>query len=316
MSKEEQGDGLMQSAKKHHTKSLTKWSADWDDAASDYEKAAQIFTHIDNVAKARSAWEMCSLAHEKAKNPFLAAKAVESLANFLKDHDAIIKTTEGASEVSRLYVRASNMYALDNKPEKQVEALIKASRLAPANDAASAAKLMVQGLDALEDANKHHLTLDLYRGLVLLQVRGNLMLEAVETLQREIRMFEKLQNPEMASKAGLEIVLLCLGGLGDWVLADRQFKALVNTNAYGFSHSKNQITAYNFLSAIEERDEQGLKDCIKDSALQFIIPEIAKLAKKVTMTGTNAPAKAKKPIGNQTSNTKDYADEEDEDNLR
>jgi hypothetical protein len=312
--KEEQGDLLMKSAKAHHTKSLTKWSADWDDAASDYEKAAQIFTHIDNVAKARIAWEQCSIAHEKAKNPFLAAKAVESLANFLKEHDAIVKTPDGAAEVSRLYVRASNMYALDNKPEKQVDSLVKASRLAPANDAASAAKLMIQGLDALEDANKHHLTLDLYRGLILLQVRGNLILEAIETLRREIRMFEKLQNPEMASKAGLEIVVLCLGGLSDWVLADREFKDLVNKNAYGFCHSKNQVAAYNFLSAIEERDEQLLKECIKDSSLQFIIPEIAKLAKKITLSGTNAPAKAKKPVGNQTSNV--VHDDDDDEDLR
>ncbi len=310
MSKEEQGDAFMKTAKKHHTTSITKWSANWDDAASDYEKAAQIFTHMNNVPKARAAWDGCSTAHEKAKNPFLAAKAVESLANFLKEHDTFVKSNEGAHEVSLLYIRASNMYALDNKPEKQVDSLVKASRLAPANDASSAAKLMIRGLDALEDANKHHLTLDLYRGLVLLQVRGNLMLEAIETLHREIRMFEKLQNPEMASKAGLEIVLLCLGGLGDWVLADRQFKELVNKNAYGFSHSKNQVTAYNFLSAIEERDEQGLKDCVKDSQLQFIIPDIAKLAKKVTMSGTNAPAKAKKPTGNQTSNTKDFEDED------
>ena len=310
--KEEQADLLMKSAKAHHTKSLTKWSSDWDDAATDYEKAAQIYTHIDNVVKAKTAWEQCSIAHEKAKTPFLAAKAVESLANFLKDHDEIVRTPEGAAEVSKLYVRASNMYALDQKPEKQVDSLIKASRLAPANDASSAARLMVQGLDALEDSNKHHLTLDLYRGLILLQVRGNLLLDAIETLKREVRMFEKLQNPDGASKAGLEIILLCLGGLGDWVLADREFKELVNKNAYGFCHSKNQVTAYNFLSAIEDRDENSLKDCIKESTLQFIIPEIAKLGKKITLSGSNAPTRAKKPVGNQTSNVV-YDDDHDDD---
>nr|ACI15961.1 hypothetical protein [Bodo saltans] len=304
----------MAQAKAHHTKSLTKWSSDWDSAASAYEKAAQTFTHLGVDEKAKNAWLQASHAHEKAKNPFFAAKAIESLANYLKDKAA--KNEEIAKEVSELYVRAARMYALDGKPERQSDALAKAARLAPAGDAASAAKLVLQGLDALEDNEKHHLTLDLYRSVVLLQVRGNLILDAITTLKREVKTFEKLQQPQGAAKAGLEIIVLCLA-IGDWVLADREFKSMQG-DFFGFAHSKEQSAAYGLISAIEERDEDALKDAIKDSALQFIIPEISRMAKKLTINLSNAPAGKKKlQSAGMTSNVaKPAQDDDDEDDLK
>lgn len=290
MGKEEDGDLLMKQAKAHHTKTLTKWSSDWDQAATCYERAAQTYTFLKNDVKARDAWEQASMAHEKAKNPFLAAKAIESLANFLKDNDSYAKSEQGAKEISVLYVRASRMYALDQKPERQAEALAKAARLAPPSEAANASKLILQALDALEDTGKAHLTLDLYRSVILMQVRGNLIAEAITTLKREMKTFETLNQPAGAAKAGLEIVVLCLA-IGDWVLADREFRAMQPGVAFGFPHSKEQSCAYGLLSAMEERDEGMLKDAMRDSTLQFIIPEIGRLAKKLTLNSSNAPAK-------------------------
>jgi gamma-soluble NSF attachment protein len=310
MPREDEGDALMAQAKAHHTKSLTKWSSDWDSAASAYEKAAQMFTHLGAEEKAKNAWLMASQAHEKAKNPFFAAKAIDSLANFLKDKAS--KNEVVAKEVSELYVRASRMYALDGKPERQADALAKAARLAPAGDAAAAAKLVLQGLDALEDSDKHHLTLDLYRSVVLLQVRGNLILDAITTLKREVKTFEKLQQTQGAAKAGLEIIVLCLA-IGDWVLADREFKGMQG-DFFGFAHSKEQSAAYGLISAIEERDEDALKDALKDSALQFIIPEISRMAKKLTINLSNAPAGKKKlQVGGSVSSNVAQAAQQDDD---
>lgn len=315
MPREDEADGLMAQAKAHHTKTLTKWSSDWDSAASCYEKAAQAYTHLNNMEKAKEAWLMASTAHEKAKNHFFAAKAIESLANYLKENQAFIKSDAGAKEVTDLYVRCSRMYALDNKPERQSDSLCKAARLAPAGDAAGAAKLIIQGLDALEDNDKFHLTLDLYRSVILLQVRGNLMLDAIKMLKREVKTFERLSQPAGAAKAGLEIIVLCLA-MGDWVLADREFKAMQG-DFFGFAHSKEQSAAYGLISAIEERDEDQLKDAIKDSAFQFIIPEIGRLSKKLTISMSNAPAAKKKVAPQQKGVTSNVVvAEDDEDDLK
>lgn len=312
MGREEEADALMKAAKAHHTKTLTKWSSDWDSAASTYEKAAQMYTHMGCIEKAKAAWEEASHAHEKAKNPFFAAKAIESLANFLKENDGAAKTDEGAKEITQLYVKAARMYALDNKPERQADSLAKAARLAPAGDAAGAAKLITQGLDALEDNGKFHLTLDLYRSVVLLQVRGNLLLDAIGTLKREVKTFEKLQQPAGAAKAGLEIIILCLA-MSDWVLADREFKAMQG-DFFGFAHSKEQSAAYGLISAIEERDEDALKDALKDSALQFIIPEIGRMAKKLSLSSSNAPKKkTNTSTGSPASGKKQQQQQVDED---
>ena len=290
-SKAEEAELLMKSAKKHQSKSITKWSADWDSAATDFEKAAQIYTHLGIVPMAKEAWLSASNAHEKAKNLFFAAKSLEFLANFLKEQEGLMSDPAGLAEVTKVYVRASRIYALDNKPDRQADALTKAARVAPASEADSSAKLIVQALDALEDSNKHHSTPDLYRGLILLQVRASKILDAITTLKRHVKALEKLEQHQNGAKAGLEIIILCLS-LGDWVLADREFKAL--QDSYGFAHSKEQSSAYSLLSCLEERDAEGLKEALKDTTFQFLIPEIGKMAKKITIGGV---ANVKKKAG-------------------
>ena len=279
--REDEARALMHSAKKHCTKSITKWSADWDSAAQDYEKAAQIFTNIRYTAPATEAWEAASHAHEKAGNLFFAAKALESLANLLKDEkdsDPLMMT--------ELYVRASKLYALDNKPEKQADTLAKAARLAPPKDVVRAVTWIQDGINALEQNEKFHLTLDLYRALILTQLRANSIAGAIETLKREIVAFEHLQQPGGASKAGLEIIILCLY-MGDDVLADREFKAMLNV--FGFPHSKEQAVACELLNAFEERDNDKLQEALKDQQLSFIIIDISRMAKKLKIVGEKRP---------------------------
>lgn len=308
MPTEAEADLIMQKAKEHHTKTLFKWSSDWDSAAVEYEKAAKIYTHIGIVDKAKKAWEAASHAQEKAKNLFSAAKDIEALANFLKDNESYIQTEKGAQEVVQLFVRAAKMYALDQKPERQSESLVKAARLVPPSDTA-ASKLVIQGLDALEDSGKYHLTLDLYRSLILSQVRGNAFLDAIVTLKREAKVFEKLNQPQNGAKAGLEIIVLCLC-LGDWVLADREFREL-NATFYGFAHSKEQCAAQSLMSALEAKDSELLNEAIKDSVFQFIIPDIGRRVKKFTVDIVNAPTKQKESPQCSRPTASGVEDEED-----
>lgn len=294
-SKEEEAEKLMKSAKKHHTKTFTKWSADWDDAAADYEKAAKIYAHLDSVKQTRDAYNLASMAHEKANNMYFSGKMLEALADFLKDQGSYVKTPEGASECTELYCKASKVYALDRKPDRQADALMRASRVAPncggGEGAASAYKYIIEGIDALEDHEKFHLTLDLYRACILMQIRAEKYVEAISILKREIKSFEKLQQDSSAAKAGLEIVVICLY-IGDWVLADREFKEA--QNGFGFMHSKEQGTACELLAAVEERDEERLEEAQADQTLSFLIADIARMAKKIKMVGTNAPHKQPK----------------------
>jgi hypothetical protein len=88
----------------------------------------------------------------------------------------------------------------------------------------------------------------------------------------------------------LEIIIICLH-IGDWVLADREFKEL-QTTATGFAHSKEQACAYDLLSAIEDRDEKRLAEVQKDQTFSFLIVDCARMVKKLSVGGGNAPAQA------------------------
>ena len=315
--KEDEAAALMKSGKKHITKSLTKWSVDHDAAAMDFEKAAKIYTHLGNIKLGKEAWLAASASHELAKNLFFAGKALETCAGMLKDDASFAGSEEGQNELSDLYIRASRIFALDGKPDRQADMLQRAAKIAPAGRYKEAAAKMVDAIDALEDNDKHHYTPDVYRALVLLLVRNGGYTDAIPILKRAIKAFEKLQQPASAAKAGLEMIILC-SATGDWVLADREFRGL--QDAYGFVHSQEQNAAFSLLDAIEQRDDEALQNAVKnESPFQFIIPEIARIAKKLKASSmSNVPPPKKNVIHGETTTAAsggkhDEVDDEEED---
>jgi len=188
----------------------------------------------------------------------------------------------------KYFVEASKIYAQDNKPDRQADALGKASRCA-GNGGVESSKLLLEGIETLENNEKWHLTPDLYRALVVQQLRANDLVSAIATLKRQFRAFRALDQGPNAAKAALEIIVICLY-LGDWVLADREFKEL--QSQFGFPHSREQAVAYDLLTAIEDRDEERLKEICKEQTFTFLTVEVARMTKKLKIQGTNAPARA------------------------
>eukprot|EP00758_Cryptobia_borreli_P010236 Tbor_TRINITY_DN5553_c0_g1::TRINITY_DN5553_c0_g1_i7::g.13782::m.13782/K21198/NAPG, SNAPG; gamma-soluble NSF attachment protein len=288
--KAEEAADLMRKGAKYATRSLTRWSTDPDLAASHFEKAAIIYIHLGDKKKAREASLAAADNHEKANNNYFAAKALDIYAAFLCTAPNDSETDR--SEAADLYIRASIIYSMSNKPERQADMLQKVARLIPTGHAKEGARRLMEALDVLENSDKYYLAPDVYRSLILLQVRGNLLLDAVHTIKRSIGVYERLGQGSAAAKGGLEIVILCLV-LGDTVLADREYKHC--QEGFGFPQSPEQTTAYNILSSVETGDTEALSIAVKDSPIQFIIPDIAKLAKKIKVSGA--------PCNNNNNNT-------------
>lgn len=294
MEKAAEAELFLKKAKKCHTRTLTKWTPEWDEAATNYERAAQIFTHINSAPGAKDAWLAASNAHKEAGNLFNAAKALETLATFLKD-----QPSPDSAFLIKLYVDASKLYALDSKPERQAEALAKAARLSGPGEGKAQTAMVLEGLTALEDAERWHLTPDLFRSVILMQLRSGLYMDAIATLKRQNRALSHLESAAAAAKCGLEIVVIALGPLNDWVLADREFKALSQT-AYGFPHSKEQAVACDLLSAIEERSNERLSAVLKEQCFTFLIAEVSRMAKKIAIAADAAAAGASSRQGAQS----------------
>jgi tetratricopeptide (TPR) repeat protein len=270
-SREAEAAALMKSAKKHHTKSFTKWKEDWDSAAVDYEKAAQIYTHMNKKAEATEAWNRCSEAHEKAKNIFLAGKACDSLGNYLKDND-------DPAAAFTAFCRAGRMYALDSKPERQAEALQRAARSLPPDRAAEANKVLLEAIQCLEDGEKWYMAPDIFRMLIIGQLRAGQHADAITTIKREIKTFLSLQQQSNCARAMLEVVVICLA-IGDTVLAEREFKEFGQVP--GVSGSKEQGLAYDLIQAVDQGNEKLLVELQKEQLFSFLVPEVARMVKKL-----------------------------------
>ena len=278
---------LVKSAKKRTSKSMFKWSIDredWDSAASEYGKAAKIYTHIGDVPGATDAFHAAVECHAKCEQSFYAGKALETLATFLKDQGK-------AEEVGQLYYKASQHYARANKIDAQAEALSRAANSAPTGSA-EGIPWLEEAITLLEDNDKHHVIRPLHRTLLLQYVRAGEFLRAVELNKRYIATCQKLDTADAAAKAGLEIVILLLH-MGDSVLAEREFQAMAGPETFGFPHSQEQAVGYDLVDAAEQRDQDRLTEAGKHQIIQFLTNEIARMGKKLTVP-SGAPKPKKK----------------------
>nr|ACS87826.1 conserved hypothetical protein [Angomonas deanei] len=142
--KESEADGFMKSGKKHLEKSLFHLRANYDGAAEDFDKAARIYTNINNYPKALDAWTRASQAHAKAHNDFSAANSLERLGDFIAQYmvesrNSVYAGTNATATQSldlpmfkegiRAYEEASKCYGVATNGQKQAGALKKAADL-------------------------------------------------------------------------------------------------------------------------------------------------------------------------------------------
>jgi hypothetical protein len=185
----------------------------------------------------------------------------------------------------------------------------------PKEQSAAAVEWMLEGITALEDAERWHVIKDPYRALVTLQVRADKIADAIATEKKYMAAMAKADFPELAAKCGLEIVILCLH-LGDFVLAEREFQAM-SAEAFGFPHSPEQKIAYELVDAAEQRDADRLKEAGKEQRITFLIADIARMAKKLAVpSGAAPPRKPAASLGGGVASAAADDDVEDDEDVR
>jgi tetratricopeptide (TPR) repeat protein len=302
---------LLESGKKKSSKGLFNWSPDYNEAADDYEKAATMLRQMNRVPEARDAFVKASETHDKAGNLLLSARSLENAAQMLQDNKAA-----SIPEIVDLYAKAARLYARDNKSMQQSQLLQRASRLLiDAGQAEKASALVEDAISALEDDDKYFLTTDLYRALVLSQIRAGDLTAAVKSLKKQRVGLQKTNNADLAAKGGLEIVVLALA-LNDTVLADRELQEA--SSGFGFPGSKEQSLAGELLAAFDSADAEYLADVAKNVHFTFLNPDVSRMVKKlkigpgaVKRVPATAAAAASSPAG--VSAPPPPAEDDDED---
>ena len=281
-----QATAYMDEAKKKGSKGIFNWSPDYDEAGDLYGKAAQIYRNRDGGQKlAVEAYELQAEMFEKCDHLGVAGKALENAGQMLYDSNQ-------AAKGAPLMERAAKFYLRDNKAQQAATVMTRAARgLLDMEDPVMAMKavdMLNTAIVALENDDKHILTKDLYRMIVLAILRANKPLDAIATLKKQLPALMKANNHDAVAKNCLEVVIICLH-IGDGVLANR-YMSEFSTTATGFAGSDEFNKAAELLSAFDERDQELLTEVGKSQLLSFLIPEVSRMAKKLRVG--SGPGKA------------------------
>lgn len=101
-------------------------------------------------------------------------------------------------------------------------------------------------------------------------------------------LFKRLKQPHNAAKVGLEIVVLILAFNSDYIWANKELDKL--STIEGFRASSEENCARQLVQCYQDRDTGMLAETIKSSGnvLNFMLPDVSRLAKKLTISPTAA----------------------------
>ncbi|EPY43196.1 hypothetical protein AGDE_00726 [Angomonas deanei] len=134
MSTAAEAESLIAAAKKHLKKPLFG-KPNYNSAAEEYEQAAKFYTsearRSENnqsfLESAKECWTASSAAHEKAKNGIFAARAMVALGELYHEDGVTNNRVSSFQQAGTTFEKASQLYALEIKTDKQAECLGKAS---------------------------------------------------------------------------------------------------------------------------------------------------------------------------------------------
>lgn len=242
-----------------------------------------------------------------------SAELYTSIGNGAREADMLLRATEVARESTQL---DQMLRAARSDGGTHVEEAVRSTSCAHVyvQLAWKTIHVMERNVDA-GDGRRHRMS-DVYRQLLLFHIRRGETVEAVDLLkytlghsspqtatqaQKSVGIYDKERNyyymvkqPENAGKAGLEMIILCLSYHGDVCWARLEFDRMRAARVYGFVGSKEERAAEALITAYEQRDEQQIHDALNGShCVNFILPDVSRMAKKLTMSGVTGVANGK-----------------------
>ncbi|KAL0485488.1 gamma-soluble NSF attachment protein SNPC [Acrasis kona] len=278
-------EALMKEAKKISTRGLFNLSPDYDAAASKYEKAGTLFKVGRKPDQAVICFRLAGDNFLRTNSDYLAGKNYEQAANTLKDEKKIIEAIPD-------YELAGKTYLEGGKPDRCAEAWVKCAKLLEKEGPAYKDKcisLYERAIEVVTNDDKDHLATDTYRAFNAYLVREKYFREAIDNIKKQITSYRKLKQDSNLHKAYLSVIILHLA-LSDWAEADNcQHTFLEKTPDYG--STDEQYIASGLLNAFEKLDQKQLDEVLNNNKLKYLESEVAKLVKKLKISGSVAPTK-------------------------
>jgi tetratricopeptide (TPR) repeat protein len=272
-------------------RTLTRWTPDWDTAATKFERAATLFKNCKQFDDSVLCYCKAGDAFYKSNSTYSAAKNYEAAGNVRRDEKRFTEST-------KFFEQAAQYYLEDGKPERASEVLMKAARsleqniktsgkssLGTTDDAAITQIINIYKkiLDIFHNEGKFHMMPDPMRSYHSFLLKQNMIKEAIEGYTLAVEVYEALKQPHNVYKAYLSIIILHLAN-DDFASADDANSNFISKNP-GFSRSEEGDVAAQLLSVFQNFSTEDLERAKKDSKLKFLDPQVFNVVKSLKITG-------------------------------
>ena len=261
-----------------------KWKADWESAASEYERAATSFRVAKALPQAVDAYQQAARAHEQMECAYMAAKHLESGAHLLRELGR-------ADESASLYERASALHHGDGALVQAGEALVKAARVLDGKDDARAGALVIRAcaiVEEEEDAGKLRACVETYKQAVALLLRSQRCVDAAELLSKQAALHARLQQGHGVARCELSVVVAHLAA-NDFDGAEAAYASALARGGGDFAGSDEAASAEALLRAFSCQSEEQLAAAVGGQPFTYLENQVVRLARALTLRSADVP---------------------------
>ncbi|KAJ3430260.1 gamma-soluble nsf attachment protein [Anaeramoeba flamelloides] len=305
----QEGDKHMKTGLKHITKTFFHRTEDWDSGSADFLKAAKCYKGAQEWDKCVKALKKASFCNEQNGTMLSAGKNLQEAANILS------KQCGNQHDATKLLKKASVFFQEAGNGDTAAKALTMAAKIIEQIDTEKALQLYSQSFKIYRLEDKEYLCVQTYRNAVSLAVKSSHFGVAIKILNRMITLFENLNQPDPLYKTYLSFIVIHLY-CDEYQKADQKLQQ-VTKNSPGFVRSIEFEAANGLLDAFENYSEEELEKSKKHQALQYIIVEVGRLARKIKL-GSEIPLQKKiveLKLDNKSQESNSDFDEDDIDLL-
>eukprot|EP00298_Acanthocystis_sp_HF-20_P028302 c6984_g1_i2.p1 GENE.c6984_g1_i2~~c6984_g1_i2.p1 ORF type:complete len:297 (+),score=101.42 c6984_g1_i2:34-924(+) len=276
--KRKEADENMAKGEERLKTSLFRRKPDWLGAIDFFDRAGICYKNCQDKPKSMEAYKKLSTCHENIGGYASAAKALENASAL----------TDDAVESANILEAAARLYQVAQTSERAAEVLVKAAKILEKNDVTRAITFMTEAAEIIEDQERYHMARDAFISALTFVARNRDYDSAIKILERQARIFAKLDQPKNKWKAQLSIIVLLLAK-DDFSAADDSYESFVKE--HDFSSSDEWFTATDLLHAYEQANTEAL-DKVKESPHIISLENcIIKVLKELKITGGPKPRK-------------------------
>lgn len=288
--KRKEADEQIKLAEKHLTKSMFRWQPDYMLAAPCLEKAADAYRSAKEYDLAKRTYLRAASVQEKNKSSFRAAQNTENAAKvimqMLKENPSIsVESSRHVMEVKDCYEVVSNHFVEMGELGKAADALVKGASFCEEKNLSTEIikNMYTNACSLLETQGKPHFAIETFRKTIGYLVRIGELSDATKLVQRQVSLFQEIDQISNVYKGHLSYVILQLAR-GDVAAADTYYMAQLQDD--GFLHSDECAVTEDLVRAFKLGNAELLQTTLKKQTIHFIDHQIGKLARTLKLYGS------------------------------